>query len=133
MAGLDCWVMNVLIVEDNKPVSLMLSRIAQEAGYGCFIAADGEVALRLFKQRDVDMAIVDVELPRLDGYQVAREIRNQHPHLPILVISGTSGESWRQQAIDAGATEFMPKPVRPSTLNEALVRLLGQPSSQPQD
>lgn len=117
--------MNVLIVEDNKPVSLMLSRITQEAGFGYFIAADGEAALRLFDQRDVDMAIVDVELPRLDGYQVAREIRNQHPTLPILVISGNTGESWRQQALDAGATEFLPKPVRPSTLNAALTRLLG--------
>ncbi|MDF1822896.1 MAG: response regulator [Alcanivoracaceae bacterium] len=124
--------MNVLIVEDNKPVSLLLCRIAEEAGFGYFIAADGEAALRLFDQRDVDLAIVDVELPRLDGYQVAREMRNQRPSLPILVISGNTGESWRQQAMDAGATEFLPKPVRPSTLNAALSRLLGNTSPDAQ-
>jgi DNA-binding response OmpR family regulator len=108
--------MNVLIVEDNKPVSLLLSRITEEAGLGYVIAADGEVALRLFGQRDIAMAIIDVELPGLDGYQVARGIRDQSPALPIVMISANSGESWRQQAFDAGADEFLAKPLRPSDL-----------------
>ena len=128
---LDWPYMNVLIVEDNKPVSLLLSRLAEESGLGYIIAADGEVALRLFQQRDVHMAIIDVELPRLDGYQVARELRDQSAALPILVISGNTGESWRQQALDAGATDFMPKPVRPSNMRDAFQRLLhmhGAPS-----
>ena len=116
--------MNVLIVEDNKPVSLLMSRVTEEAGHRYFIAADGEVALRMYDQRDIDMVIVDVELPGIDGYQVAREIRNQAPQLPIVVISGNQGESWRQQALDAGANEFIAKPVRPSSLQELLQRYL---------
>ncbi|MGB1221145.1 MAG: response regulator, partial [Alcanivoracaceae bacterium] len=123
--------MNVLIVEDNKPVSLLLCRIAEEAGFGYFIAADGEAALRLFDQRDVDLAIVDVELPRLDGYQVAREMRNQRPSLPILVISGNTGESWRQQAMDAGATDYLIKPIRLDGLNAALSRILDSATTIP--
>jgi two-component system, cell cycle response regulator DivK len=108
--------MNVLIVEDNKPVSLLLSRITEEAGLGYVIAANGEAALRLFGQRDIAMAIIDVELPGLDGYQVARDIRNQAPALPIIIISANAGDAWRQQAFDAGADDFLTKPLRPSEL-----------------
>lgn len=118
--------MNLLIVEDNKPVSLLISRIAEEAGHTCFIAANGEVALRLYDQRDIDLMIVDVELPGIDGFDVAREVRNQSAHLPIIVISGNQGEVWRQRAIDAGANEFLPKPLRPSSLQTVLNRHLAQ-------
>lgn len=114
--------MNVLIVEDNKPVSLLISRVIEEAGHTYYIAADGEVALRMYSQRPVDLVIVDVELPGIDGYQVTREIRNGTAALPLVIISGNQGEAWRQQAIDAGANEFLPKPVRPSELQALLER-----------
>lgn len=114
--------MNILIVEDNKPVSLLVSRVVEEAGFGYVIAADGETALRLFQQRDIRMAIIDVELPGLDGFQVARDIRNQAPELPIVIISANSGEVWRHQAVDAGADEFLAKPLRPSELTALLQR-----------
>lgn len=117
--------MNVLIVEDSKPVSLVLSRVTEEAGHSWFIAADGEVALRLYQQRNIDMIIVDVELPGIDGYQVAREVRNQSEQMPIIIISGNQGEAWQQQALDAGANEFLPKPIRPSALQALLERYLG--------
>ena len=123
--------MNVLIVEDNKPVSLMLSRIVEEAGYGYVMAADGEQALRLFRQRDVGLAVIDVELPGLDGFQVAREIRNASPELPVLIISGNTGEAWQQQARDAGADHFLAKPVRPSALLPLLARFM-PPPTEPQ-
>lgn len=116
--------MNVLIVEDNKPVSLLVSRVAEEAGHNYYIAADGEVALRMYGQRPIDMVIVDVELPGIDGFQVTREIRDRAPRLPVVVISGNHGEAWRQQATDAGASEFLPKPVRPSALRELFLRYL---------
>lgn len=115
--------MNILIVEDNKPVSLLLSRVVQEAGYGYVIAADGETALRLFNQRDIHMAIIDVELPGVDGFQVTRDIRNRSASLPLVVISANTGEAWQQQAFDAGADEFLSKPLRPSILTELLQRL----------
>lgn len=127
----DSRVMNLLIVEDNKPVSLLISRIAEEAGHTCFIAANGEVALRLYDQRDIDLMIVDVELPGIDGFDVAREVRNQSAHLPIIVISGNQGEVWRQRAIDAGADEFVPKPLRPSALQTLLDHHLAQIKSHP--
>jgi DNA-binding response OmpR family regulator len=121
--------MNILIVEDNKPVSLLISRVIEELGCAYVLAADGEAALKMFHQRNVKAVIVDVELPGLDGFQVAGSIREEAGDaLPILFISGNTGEAYRQQARDAGADEFLPKPLRPGDLKATLQRLLPQPS-----
>ncbi len=112
--------MNVLVVEDNKAVSLIICRIIEELGHEYVLAADGEAALRLFRQRNVDLLILDVELPTLDGFSVAREIRNQNGHIPILFISGNHSDAYRQQCLDAGGDTLMPKPLRPSELRRWL-------------
>lgn len=122
--------MNVLVVEDNKPVSMLICRVVEELGCGYVLAADGESALRLFRQRDINMVIVDVELPGMDGFQVAREIREEAgaSPLPIIFISGNTGEAYRQQAQDAGGDAFMPKPLRPGELKRTLQTFIAQPS-----
>ena len=84
--------MNVLVVEDNKAVSLIICRIIEELGHQYVLAADGEAALRLYHQRDIDLLILDVELPILDGFTVARDVRNGNAHIPILFISGNSSD-----------------------------------------
>lgn len=108
--------MNVLVVEGNKAVSLIICRIIEELGHQYVLAADGEAALRLYHQRDIDLLILDVELPILDGFTVARDVRNGTPHIPILFISGNNSEACFQQCLDAGGDTLMPKPLRPSEL-----------------
>lgn len=121
--------MNILVVEDNKPVSMLICRVVEELDCGYVLAADGEAALKLFQQRDVRALIVDVELPGLDGFQVARSIREEAGgEFPIIFISGNTGEAYRQQAQDAGADAFLPKPLRPAELKATLSRFLSLPS-----
>ncbi|MAX54075.1 MAG: hypothetical protein CL537_00935 [Alcanivoracaceae bacterium] len=112
--------MRILVVEDNKAVSLIICRIIEEMGHDYVLASDGEVALRLFQQRDIDMLVADVELPVLDGFIVAREVRNQSPAIPILFISGNSSDAYRQQCLDAGGDMLLPKPLKPSELRRWL-------------
>ena len=123
--------MNVLIVEDNKPVGLMLGRVVSELGLGVLMARDGEGALRMFRQREVDLILMDIQLPGLDGLEVTREIRSEDSTLPVILISGDSGEQWRQRARSAGATEFLGKPLRPSELSGALRRHLQLTAPEP--
>lgn len=124
--------MNVLVVEDNKAVSLIICRIIEELGHDYVLAADGEAALRLYQQRDIDLLILDVELPSLDGFTVAREIRNRENqgHLPILFISGNHSEAYRQQCADAGGDLLLPKPLRPSELRRWLEMALKPSGAQ---
>lgn len=117
--------MNILIVEDSKPVTLVISRVVKEAGHDCLFAANGEMALRLFRQRDVDMVFVDVELPGIDGYEVVREVRRSSPQTPVIMVSGHQKEESRRQALEAGANEFLNKPVPPSRLQQLLAQYLG--------
>ncbi|MCG8394465.1 MAG: response regulator [Pseudomonadales bacterium] len=112
--------MSVLVVEDNKAVSLIICRIIEELGHDYVLAADGEAALRLYQQREIDLLIVDVELPVLDGFTVAREVRNQDTQVPILFISGNNSDAYHQQCLDAGGDSLMPKPLRPSELRRWL-------------
>ncbi|MDX1804999.1 MAG: response regulator [Alcanivorax sp.] len=121
--------MNVLVVEDNKAVSLIACRVIEELGHQYLLAADGETALRLYQQRDIDLVVLDVELPQLDGFSVARDIRNQHANLPILFISGNNSDAYHQQCQDAGGSAFLPKPLRPSELRRWLQTLM-QPSRE---
>jgi len=124
--------MNVLVVEDNKAVSLIICRIIEELGHQYVLAADGEAALRLYHQRDIDLLILDVELPILDGFTVARDVRNGNPHIPILFISSNSSEACFQQCLDAGGDTLMPKPLRPSELRTWLnSRLVSRHDSVP--
>ncbi len=112
--------MRILVVEDNKAVSLIICRIIEELGHEYVLAADGEVALRLFRQREIDLLILDVELPLLDGFVVAREVRNENQQIPMLFISGNNSEAYQQQCLDAGGDTLMPKPIRPSELRRWL-------------
>ena len=124
--------MNVLVVEDNKAVSLIICRIIEELGHQYVLAADGEAALRLYHQRDIDLLILDVELPILDGFTVARDVRNGNAHIPILFISGNSSEACFLQCLDAGGDTLMPKPLRPSELRTWLnSRLVTHHNSAP--
>ena len=61
-----------------------------------------------------------MELPTLDGFSVARDIRNQNGQTPILFISGNNSDAYRQQCLDAGGETLMPKPLRPSELRRWL-------------
>lgn len=116
--------MNILIVEDSKPVTLVVSRVVREAGHDCLFAADGEIALRLFRQRQVDMVIVDVELPGIDGFEVVREVRRLAPATPVVMVTGHDRDESRRRALEAGANEFVSKPVPPSRLHQLLVQYL---------
>lgn len=124
--------MNVLIVEDNKPVGLVLARVVRELGLGAIMAPDGEGALRMFRQREVHLAIVDVQLPGRDGFSVTRAIRDDvGSSLPIILISANIDKGTQQQAGQAGADEFLAKPVRPGRLAELLRQYLPLPVTEP--
>ncbi|BAP14468.1 MAG: chemotaxis protein CheY [Alcanivorax borkumensis] len=124
--------MNVLVVESNKAVSLIICRIIEELGHRYVLAADGEAALRLYHQRDIGLLILDVELPILDGFTVAQDVRNGNAAIPILFISKNNSEACLQQCVDAGGDTLMPKPLRPSVLRAWLYSRLTptNPSTQ---
>ena len=111
----------VLVVEDDETVRRMTVRALGEAGYATLEAADGQEALDLVRDSPdpPDLVVTDLGMPRMDGYELARRLRADHPNLPVLLISGHVHPD--PQPAEGGAWPLLRKPFAP----EELVRCVG--------
>ncbi len=113
---------NVLIVEDNPDAAEALALLLQTWGHHVHVARDGAEALQAARVHQPDTVLLDIRLPRLDGYQVAERLRTQEGHKKTLVVGITGyerdGEEGRSR--EAGLDYLFTKPVSPSALQEVL-------------
>lgn len=124
----------VLIVEDDPTNRMLATRILGAAGITFAEAVDGEQALVLLEQRRPDLILMDLSLPGIDGWEVARRVRS-HPELetvPILAVSAHAMTGDREKALAAGCDDYLTKPYRPAHLIAAVNRIL-RPADQPAD
>lgn len=102
--------MKVLIAEDDDGIRAGLKEVLESEGYSVVEARDGEEALTLFRNHDVELALLDIMMPRKNGYDVCREILSQKPGLPVIFVSAKSEEIDRVVGLELGADDFIPKP-----------------------
>lgn len=113
----------ILLIDDEDVVREELGGILEDEGYRVLAGADGEEGLALFRAHGPDIVITDVRMPRRDGLSVAMAIRQQAPHVPVTVITGHGTEAMAIEALRAGVTDFIKKPVRLEDLAAALTRM----------
>jgi CheY-like chemotaxis protein len=114
----------VLIVEDNDDAREMLKILLEHEGHEVFEAADGTEGVRAASRLRPDLALVDVGLPILDGYEVARFIRRQdHQPQRLVALTGYGQAADRERALEAGFDDHLVKPVDPDRLAELLQHL----------
>ena len=109
----------ILIADDNKQISTVLSEYAKREGFVPFVAADGEEALELFRKHQFDVALLDVMMPKQDGFSVCSQIRKTS-NLPIIMITARGEDYERIMGLDIGADDYIVKPFSP---NEVLARI----------
>ncbi|HET7292941.1 MAG TPA: hybrid sensor histidine kinase/response regulator, partial [Vicinamibacteria bacterium] len=109
----------VLIVEDNADARAVLKLLLEGAGHEVHEASDGPSGLEAARRLDVDVALVDLGLPGLDGYEVARQVRAVGRPLRLIAVSGYSSDEHRAKAGAAGFDAFLAKPVTAEALAEA--------------
>ena len=100
---------HILIVEDEPDIQELLCAYIQNAGYETAAAGDGEEALNLFASRPFDLVLLDIMLPKLDGFQVCERIRSQS-QVPILMLTALDGEAQQLKGLRLDADDYVTKP-----------------------
>lgn len=119
---------HILIVEDEPTNAEVAAVICQAAGHTVAFAAHGEEALALLAKERFDLALVDVQMPVMDGLALTRRIR-AHPewrHLPILAVTAKASAVDQGHMWEAGMSHVVTKPYRNSILRQAVEELLAQ-------
>jgi len=112
----------ILLVEDEETLAIGLEFNLTEEGYSVVWAKDGKVALDLFYSQEFDLIILDIMLPYISGFEVAKKVREKSPQMPILILSARSGVEDRVKGLELGADDYLAKPFH---LQELLLRIKG--------
>jgi CheY-like chemotaxis protein len=118
---------HVLLVEDSDIVRESLRRILADAGYVVTVAVDGAHGLELAKSRRFDLVSTDVMMPRMDGYELTRALREmpEYADIPIVMVTSMGERIDRVRGFDAGVDEYITKPHDRAMLLQAVRTLLG--------
>ncbi|MEX1032536.1 MAG: diguanylate cyclase [Cellvibrionaceae bacterium] len=114
--------MKILLVEDSVTLRYTMAGFIKQAGHESVVAESGEEALQVVETAAVDLVIMDVEMPGLDGFETTHLIREFFGErwVPIVFVTGMADEASYQKGIDAGGDDYMIKPVTPTILNAKL-------------
>ena len=102
--------MRILIVEDETAIVRFLKRGLNAHGHQVLSADNGEDGARLAVEDSVDLVLLDISLPRLDGHEVLRRIRARRPELPVLMLTARDDLQNKVSALDSGADDYLTKP-----------------------
>jgi DNA-binding response OmpR family regulator len=122
----------VLIVEDDNKTASLIGLYLQREGYRTSVAFDGEEALKLVRQENPAVVILDLMLPKLDGWEVCRRIR-EFSDVPILMLTARGEEFDRVLGLTIGADDYVVKPFSPRELVARIKALLRRTSITPRD
>ena len=122
----------ILIAEDEKEMREILADCMRRGGHACITAEDGIEAVMALKNHAVDLAILDIMMPHLDGFSVCRIAREMNS-VPILFLTAKSDENDKLKGYEYGADDYMTKPFSPKILLAKVNALLRRAGNIPQD
>ena len=116
----------VMVVDDSVTVRKVTSRVLERNGFEVMLAKDGVDAIAMLHERQPDIMLLDIEMPRMDGFEVARQIRRDDrlKELPIVIISSRTGTKHRERARELGVNVFMGKPFQENELMKIINELV---------
>src|SRR5438477_4667231 len=106
----------ILVVEDDRPVQKALKRLFETEGFAVDVKADGKSALEAFRSATPAAIVLDLRLPAMSGRDVCREIKQQVPALPIIILSAASDVTDKVLLLELGADDYVTKPFSPREL-----------------
>ncbi|MGE5500146.1 MAG: response regulator, partial [Syntrophothermus sp.] len=118
---------NILVVDDSITSRMLIKDILESAGYCVYISVDGVDALTTLKTQKIDLVVSDVEMPRMTGFELTRNIRSSPAlsSIPVILVTGLAKREDREEGIDAGANAYIVKSsFEQNNLLETVERLL---------
>ncbi|MFJ5285482.1 Hpt domain-containing protein [Pseudomonas sp. NPDC088429] len=114
----------VMVVDDSVTVRKVTSRLLERHGMNVLTAKDGVDAMLLLEEHMPDLMLLDIEMPRMDGFEVATQVRNDErlQHLPIIMITSRTGQKHRDRAMAIGVNDYLGKPYQESVLLESIAQ-----------
>lgn len=107
---------HILVVDDDKNIRYVMKEILEANQFTVFTAINGEDAFEVLVKEHIDLAIVDIMMPKMDGYAFTKEIREFNQDLPILMVSAKQLPEDRKKGFLAGIDDYMSKPIDPEEL-----------------
>ncbi|MCB1887306.1 MAG: response regulator [Rhodocyclaceae bacterium] len=117
----------ILLAEDNDFNQQVAAEMLEQAGITVFLAGNGAEALDVLAREAVDCVLMDVQMPRMDGHEATRRIRQipDFQHLCVIAMTANASNEDRQACLDSGMDDFLTKPIRPAQLHRTLSRWIG--------
>ncbi|TGG90321.1 hybrid sensor histidine kinase/response regulator [Natronospirillum operosum] len=121
--------LNVMVVDDSVTVRKVTSRLLERHGMQVLTAKDGVDAMTQLQDHEPDIILLDIEMPRMDGFEVANRVRHTErlSRIPIIMITSRSGQKHKDRAHEIGVNEYMGKPFQEGPLLDAIRRLTREP------
>ena len=112
----------VLVIEDEANVRTFASRVLELEGYRVLQAENGDEGFRLVRESQVNLIVLDLKLPGLDGWLVLEQLKNapELSSIPVVVFTASAAVSQREKALRMGAVDYLVKPVSTARLREAV-------------
>lgn len=102
---------NILVADDDKNTRLLLRAVLEGEKYNVFTAENGEEALEILDREHIDLVVLDIMMPRMDGYEFTRTLRESDNNLPVLMVSAKQYPSDKRQGFLVGTDDYMTKPI----------------------
>jgi DNA-binding response OmpR family regulator len=118
----------VLVADDDPDILSLVTLRLERSGYDVVSAGDGEQALERARTRAPDLALLDVMMPKLDGYEVTARLRQEEAtrHLPVILLTARVQESDIARGVEAGADDYVKKPFSTHELRDRVQAVLGR-------
>lgn len=102
---------HILVVDDDKNTQLLFKSILEKANYSAYLACNGEDALEVMEREHIDLVVLDIMMPRMDGYEFTKALRDVNNNLPILMVSAKQLPKDKHKGFDLGIDDYMTKPI----------------------
>jgi DNA-binding response OmpR family regulator len=122
---------SILLVDDEVEILDAITEYLEREGYAVTRAIDGEEALRKVRNERPDLVLLDLGLPGLSGLDVLRRLREDHPRVPVVMLTGLNDEGQARRTLQMGAVDYISKPFDLDHLNRVVLAAIGRTFDPP--